>query len=254
MAIKTDEAFVLTRMCFRETSMILTLFAKEAGKIKLLLKGVRGEKNPKLARFEPFTKVSVVYYEKLRSDLHLGSQLEILDAQLGLRNQLSRIAFASYLTELVDTLFAAQDPHEDVYDLLEASFECLQHFTPSTVARVFELKILEKIGWLPMLQECAGCGTEDLFQSYFSPRQGGVLCLSCKAKDSSAFPVSKMTCQTLVYFLSHDLSDAVQRELSPSSERELARIGERFLRFHLDYPLRSTRFLSEVRFLLAPSR
>jgi recombinational DNA repair protein (RecF pathway) len=38
--IKTD-AFVLKRIDFRETSVILTLFTKELGKIKGVLKGVR---------------------------------------------------------------------------------------------------------------------------------------------------------------------------------------------------------------------
>jgi DNA repair protein RecO (recombination protein O) len=246
MAIRKDEGFVLARIPFRETSILLTVFSQNSGKLKLLMKGVRNDKRSKLARFEPFTHVSFVYYEKIKSDLHLGTDMEILNSQSSLRSQIAFVSYASYLTELVDTLFHVHDPCRDAYELLRYSFKSLSDGAPETVVRVFELKVLAEIGWLPTLTKCVSCAEQVNQLAYFSPRQGGIICPKCEPKDVSTFPISRGARETLLYFVTSKFQDAIRLKISVSIGQELKRISEKFFRFHLDYPLRSTKFLSEV--------
>ena len=96
MAIKREEAFVLKRMPLRETSLFVTLFTRGSGKIQGLAKGIRREKNPLTVRFEPFTRLSVVYYEKLKSDTHLISETAILDSNAHLRGRLYLFCYFSF--------------------------------------------------------------------------------------------------------------------------------------------------------------
>jgi len=246
MAIRSDEAFVLRRRPFRETSLLVTLFARRAGKIKLLIKGVRTEKSSRAALLEPFTHVSVVYYEKVKSDIHLGSDVSILNSHSGLRSRLDRIGYASYITELVDTLFRPHDPHEDVFHLLTSTYRLLHRFPKPIVARVFEVKILEKVGWLPLLTQCALCGRKELGRVFFSAREGGIICAKCDRGTPQTMPISTGTLQSLLFFQKKPLEEAVKLRCEKSIERELERVGARFLSFHLDHPLRSQRFIAEV--------
>ena len=250
MAIRRDEAFVLKRIPLRETSLLVTLFSREAGKIKGLAKGVRREKNPLAGRFEPFTRLSIVYYEKLRSDTHLISDATVLASNASLRDSLDRFGYGSYFVELMDSLFGMHDPHPDVFILLGNSFDLLSTAPAMRVARVFEVKLLERAGLLPILDHCVLCGKTELERAYFSSKQGGLVCSNCDRGESATIEISKGTIQTLLFFLKNTIEQAVKLRLGPQTEKELARISEQFLQYRLEYPLRSARFLAEIKPLL----
>lgn len=247
MAIRREEAFVLKRMPLRETSLLVTFFSRDAGKIKGLVKGARREKNPIVARFEPFTHLAVVYYEKLRSDTHLISETAVLNSNSFLRDRLGLFSYASYFAELVDALFGIHDPHPDVFDLLASSFQLFRSVSPTDVVRVFELKILESAGFLPVLNHCVSCGETQLNQAFFSSKQGGILCPKCDRGESGTIRISKGAIQSLLFFLRSKIDQAVKLRLSQQTEKELEKISEKFLQFRLEYPLRSSRFLSELK-------
>ncbi|OGX05233.1 MAG: DNA repair protein RecO [Omnitrophica bacterium RIFCSPLOWO2_12_FULL_50_11] len=246
MAILATEAFVLKRSPFRETSLLATLFSRTAGKMKILVKGVRRDKNALAAVLEPFSHISVVYYEKVKSDVHLASSVGIVDPYSTLRRQLDRMSYASYITELVDTLFGFGDPHDEVFHLLAHAYRLLERCSPPVVARVFEVKILEQVGWLPVLTRCVLCGSDAARQVFFSPRNGGIICALCDRGEPGSVPISQGTLRSLLFFKDHEIQEAVKLRIGRLTERELERIGERFLKYHLDYALRSPRFIAEV--------
>ena len=246
MAIRTEEAFVLKRIPLRESSMLGTLFTRRQGKVTVVVKGIRKEKRLRLAAFEPFTKVTAVYYERHHSDIFLCSDLQILKSNSALRSRLDTLGYASYATELVDQLFGPGDPREDVFELLKFAYQQFELYPPTVVARAFEVKILEKVGWLPVLTRCASCDKRELDDVYFSPKQGGVICRACDRGEFGTIPISAGSLQSLLFFRDHPMAQAVALKLGRQTERELERISDRFLRFHLNYPLRSRKFLAEL--------
>ncbi len=250
MAIRREEAFVLKRLSVRETSLLVTFFSRGAGKIKGLVKGARREKNPTVACFEPFTHLSLVYYEKLKSDTHLISETAVLNSNSFLRDRLDSFSYASYFVELIDALFGIHDPHPDAFDLLASSFQILRSAPPTHVARIFEVKILEQAGFLPVLNHCASCGQTQLERAFFSSKQGGVLCVKCDRGEPGTIRISKGTIQSLLFFLKSKIDQAVRLRLSQQTEKELEKMSEKFLQFRLEYPLKSSRFLSELKPLL----
>ena len=250
MTICRDEAFVLKRVPFRETSLIVTTFSREGGKLKVLVKGVRKEKNLLTARYEPFTRLALVYYEKLKSDIHLASETTIINSNSFLRERLDRFSYASYVAELIDVFFGTHDPHPDVFDLLANAFRLFRDASPNRVARAFEFKLFEKAGLLPVLTHCASCGSKALEETFFSTKQGGIICKRCDHGEVGAIPITKGTIQSLLFFLKFTLDQAVTLRLGTQTEGELDHISERFLQFRLEYPLRSCHFLSEVKPLL----
>ncbi|OGW90151.1 MAG: DNA repair protein RecO [Omnitrophica bacterium RIFCSPLOWO2_01_FULL_50_24] len=250
MAIIKDEGYVLKRSLIRETSLLVTLFTRSNGKIKILLKGIRTSKRSQSAACEPFTHLAIVYYEKLKSDIHLGSDVGILNAHSELRSRLDLLSHTSYVTESVDRLFSFHDPQADVFTLLGDTYRAMSQFKPEQVVRVFGVKLLQKVGWLPVLTQCAVCGTQAFGQMFLSLRQGGVVCHICERREPQTTPISATTLQSLVFFRDHSMDEAAQRDVEESTARELEDFGQRFLRFHLDYPLRSSKFITELRPLL----
>src|SRR3989338_3444317 len=122
MAIQKTEAFVLKTQPFRSSSLIVTVFSDHFGKLKGIVKGVRREREARGAIFELFTRLEIIFYEKIHSDLHLISEGFILDSNDHIRTRLDAIAYASYFCELVDQLCEVHDPHQGVFDLMDFSF------------------------------------------------------------------------------------------------------------------------------------
>ena len=61
MIVSTD-AIVLRTVNYSETSIIVTLFSKESGKIALMAKGARKPKSPFAAQLEPMNILNINYF------------------------------------------------------------------------------------------------------------------------------------------------------------------------------------------------
>lgn len=251
MAIQKTEAFVLTSHPFRTSSLILTTFSRSFGKVKGIVKGVRREGTPRPSTFEPFTLLEIVFYEKIRSELHLISEANILESFEALRSDLEALATAYYLVELVDQLTQPHDPHEPIFELLHFAFQWLPSVPALRLARFFEMRLLREIGLLPHLEGCLGCGEKNPEKVYFSVRQGAIFCPVCrrKAPESKLLSPAVLKAVRGLLEVKGEGPSPLGEVLTPSVEGELEGLIERFLNERLGRRLSSRRFLSQVMLL-----
>ncbi len=251
MAIQKAEAIILKAMPFRSSSLIMTFFTKQFGKVRGLVKGVRQEGEREGAVYQLFTRLEIVFYEKTRSDLHLISEAFILDSYNNLRSRLESIAYASYFSELVDEVSEVQDPHENVFDLLDFAFAYLPCMPGGRVARIFEIKLLNEVGWLPYLEGCLNCKKRNLESGFFSSRQGGLLCPDCVPNFPDARPLNAEPLSVMRYYVDHDLDACLKLGMNRQTETELEAFMDRFLTERLNRPLKSAVFLRKIKPSLA---
>lgn len=249
MAIQKAEAFILNTHPFRTSSLIVTAFSRPFGKVKGLVKGVRREGVVRPGTFEPFNLLEIVYYEKIRSEIHLISEAAILETFEPLRRDLETLATAYYLVELVDQLTETQDPHEAIFELLHFAFQFLPSLPLPLFTRFFEVRLLYETGFLPHLGTCLGCGAREMKKTFYSARQGAIFCEHCRSKAPEARPVHPQVLESIGLFMDGEISEAVKNPLKGEVEKELKELVERFLSERLGRPLRTRRFLNQVRSL-----
>lgn len=247
MAIQKTEAIVIKTMPFRSSSLIVTLFSRHFGKIKGIAKGVRREREVRGAVFELFTHVDVVFYEKTRSDLHLISEASILDSFEILRSRLDTIAYASYFAELVDVLTEIQDPHEEIFSLLEVCYRYLPAIPGEMLSRLFEVKLLTQIGWLPYLENCVQCGRFPAGDARFSIAQGALLCAGCAPRFRDARPLSVQALSTLQGYAARGLEEGIRVKPGPQVAAELRQLIQEFLLYRSQTLLKSRQFMESIR-------
>ena len=65
---------------------------------------------------------------------------------------------------------------------------------------------MQYFGYVPRLNKCTNCGKEvtSISQIYFSIKDNGIKCLSCKRQDKGAISLSQTAYTSLVYILSSD--------------------------------------------------
>jgi DNA repair protein RecO (recombination protein O) len=201
-----DEGIVLGTRRHGESSAIVELLTRGHGRHLGLVRGGAGSRmRPVL---QPGNSVNAVW--RARLDEHLGYYL-IEGTHLRAATMLAASHAAYGITHLASLtrLLPERDPHDDIYDLLEA---ILNDFDMPDVAAThvvrFEMAMLSELGFGLDLASCASTGaTTDLI--YVSPKSG------CAVSRIAGEPWRDRLLR-LPAFLREDEGDA------PESEQDIA--------------------------------
>lgn len=186
--VKT-EAIVLKKYNFRETSVILSLYTEDTGKVKGVLKGVRIEKGrvPPLI-FTPGAYIHTFIYIKRSSELALISSPTLLKYYEMPSKE--NIGVWYLILKLVDLFTAEKEADKQMFCLLRDTGELLTYcLTPEILFLIFKLKFIKILGYGIELSRCVVCRkTEPPF--LFSGKLGGLICNNCKNRDPQRVNIS----------------------------------------------------------------
>lgn len=144
------DGIVLRRMEVRETSVMLTCFTRELGKVQGLVKGVRGARAAVPWLMEPLTLQHLVVYERRRSPWALIGACDLVDGFEPLRRDLEKTAYGLLFLDLVEEMTEVHDPHPEIFDLLLGGLRALEgpSSRPRGIARFLEARLLRACGHL----------------------------------------------------------------------------------------------------------
>jgi len=247
MRSSSIRAIVLRRHDLAERDRILTVFAKETGKISAVAKGARRPGSKLSGSTEPGT-----YSKMLVSagrNLDVIGQVEIVESFPGIRREIGAVAHMVYLLELTNQFTEERVPNPDLFDTLLSALYVLEGGTdPEITARYFELHLLSNLGYSPRFDSCLRCGRETRRQRVaFSPSTGGVVCLECGSppEDSIYIPGAAASWVRAVAGCEpHRLRDLT---VPPAARRDLARTLKWHIRYRLEHDLKSAEFIEAVR-------
>lgn len=179
-----DKAICLYAADFSETSQVLHLLTREAGVVHLLAKGSKRPKSNTGGRIDLLSEGEVVYIPSRREGLATLTEFSESSHHTALRGRLTDLYAALYMIEVTRMLLAEGDPHPPVFDLLSAALARLDRPDAPTAAVLtyFQWRLLRNIGLLGEMTHCLNCGGPVGEQgTYFTSREGGLLCRDCEA-------------------------------------------------------------------------
>jgi len=236
MGIHTTDAIILRRYLFRETSVIVSCLTERHGKIRGLVKGLRGAQNRHRSAMEPLTINRIVFYDTHTSQIHLISQCDLIAPLPELQRDLATTRTAALCVELADAVMPLEDPQPAVYHLLKDSLERLAAGAAESDVRIrFVARLLHLTGFQPQLDECTGCAQPVHAAGFWSPRQGGLLCPQCLHQDPKASVALPETLEALEALSHSDHPAPLAAHLVPLLRQRL----DEFLRWRLEKPLRT---------------
>jgi DNA repair protein RecO (recombination protein O) len=221
-SLKT-EAIVLRSIRYGEADRILHLYTPRRGRVSAIAKGVRKTKSRFGGRLEPFFRLETVLYEG-KSEMLTVTTVNTLAGHPRLREHALALDSAARACDAVGRLFATDDPHPGVYNLLANELGLLdgdpvRYATPQN-ALAFRLKLLVAAGLAPQLAACASCGEQEHL-SGFSGAAGGVVCGACEA---GSFALDQDAHDFLVAALGNPLAE------TPGASRSVVQQAERAVR------------------------
>ena len=149
MDTERAEGIVLRKQPVTESSLIVTWYTREFGKLKTMAKGARRSKGPFQGKIDLFYRDEIVYLPSKRSDLHLLHDCFLEEPHQRLRESVESLTAASYVCELVELATETEDPNAKVFELLAAILDTLEQRSRLVLLIWFELQLLAAVGWAP---------------------------------------------------------------------------------------------------------
>ncbi|MBD3183982.1 DNA repair protein RecO [Candidatus Poribacteria bacterium] len=270
LPVQKTKALVLGYHPLGEADKIISFLTKDFGYIRAVGKGARRIKNKLCGRLEIMTYGDLVFYERTDKDLHIINTFDIIEHFQELRENLTKIAYCSYLAELIQQIETPGVQNTEIFNLLLNIMVMMRgQDDPELLARIFELRLLASAGLSPKLDSCVLCtsyitpgNSESLSVKgvtglRFSVADGGILCCDCGNNFSqqknrtqtigAVITISRGTLELMKRLQNAPLELLARLKMLDSSRAEIRRITRNFISYHMDRgKFRSLDFLESI--------
>jgi len=237
MAILKTEAVVMKGWKLRETSMILALYTRDYGKIKVVAKGARDPKSKFKGCLEPLTCLNVVFYDKKNRDLQLLSQADLVDPHVHIIGDVIKTTLALSVAELVHRVIEGEEANPELFDLMTGVIAAIDKGTGFLEGYLwyFEEHLMEISGYKAVWHDCLECHTSlgekgGLFQA----AKGGLFCHRC-GREKGGLQVSSETLEILFWLQQSHLDHVGELNPGTSHIAEIRKLFDLYFRTHLDH-------------------
>lgn len=200
MTVFADQAVVLLRYDYSETSQVVALMTREHGLVRAIAKGIKRSTKTRFATaidLLDIGRVILTSRQENRDKLASVTEWKQTTSLPGLRDSLFRIHGAQYLAEITSQLMEDWDPHARLFDHLLAALVELAGAADGlpTIVR-YQQALLGEIGSMPRFEACVACNRTDNL-THFSSHEGGMICGQCQASKIERRGVTPETLERL---------------------------------------------------------
>ncbi len=184
MEIASLKAFVLRRIKYGESSLIVSLFSEERGKLSVIAKGARTarSKTGMASILEPLNLIEAEVYFKPSREIQLISKADIISDFSALKSDLDRMETSAEIMRTLGSLVHENEPNPDIWKLINRTMRLMES-TPIDALKsqelAFKARLLSALGYEPVLEKCAFCGNLLDNGGYFAVESGGIICREC---------------------------------------------------------------------------
>lgn len=233
MGINRARAFTTKTVNYQESDSIVTLFAKQEGKLSGIAKGARKSDSKFGAAFDLLNLSEIVYYE--RSSLNFLSEGQVINDWDTLKTSGTVIQSGLQSAQLINLFVEEGQTVPVVFELFRSTLQTLDTVPehPRRVELGFYIKLLRALGFTPQLSRCGDCGevVQESATAFFVPSTGGVVCSDCG--EFSEISVDPGLRKSLMKLLSLSQNKVVRIGFSPSQINQAFNLLNRFSTYHL---------------------
>jgi DNA repair protein RecO (recombination protein O) len=179
---QTVRGFIIGRLPFGNTSLILRCLTRQAGRLTFMAKGAGRPKSPFAGQIDLFYLSEFLYQPARTGEMHTVREMKLVEAHLGLRRSYANLLAAQYFAALIETLTEPATPIPEEFDLFAKAltYLCDTEVSWRAVER-FEQRILTLAG----IAHAAHDLPEALLRLHHKvpPLRGDLLKLLARAKE-----------------------------------------------------------------------
>ena len=227
-----------------ESDRLLTVLSPELGRILVLARGCRKPKSKFLSCSQLFSSGDLILQSY--RDIYIMNQAEVRNSFFDIRSDMERFSCATYIANLTEEVATTGESNFPLFRLLLAGLSYFAFGERDLAGRmlIYELKLMDLIGYRPVLDTCVICGNRPIGSDFsFRPGQGGLVCENCRGSDSSGIPISRETSRVMQKILDADIDECFRISISPGETEQMNRILPAYIEQKLEKKIKSRDFL-----------
>lgn len=238
--IERIEGIIIKEKTYSETSKLITLITKEHGIINLLAKGAKTLKSPLRTTTTKLTHgyFNIIYKESKLSTL---KEVDIIDYYKNIKKDINKISYATYILELVEQVIKQTNNDEVFNNLVGALKKIEQNMNPLVITNIIELKCLDYLGVMPILDCCSICGNKNIIT--ISADHGGYLCKNCRKEETI---VDEKTIKLIRMFYYVDINKIEKIEISKKISEEINHFISTYYERYTGLYLKTKKFIEKL--------
>ena len=240
MKIEKVIGIVLSDTNYSESSKILNVLTKEHGKIGIISKGCRNLKSSLRSVSSKLTYGYFNIYYK-QEGLSVLISVDIINDFSNIKQDLFKIGYATFLSDLTNQVLK-ETSSDEIFDLfINVLIKINDDFDPTIITNIIELKYLNYLGVMPILDCCSVCGSNKKIVTV-SSFSGGYLCVNCYKNE---YIVDEKTVKLLRMFSYVDISKIKELNILPKNKNEINKFLENYYDRYTGIYLKSKDFLTQ---------
>jgi len=244
MATYSTLGITLLAHKYKGTGRVVTFYTSARGKVEAVAQGI-GRPGSKLApAVELFTLSKLMFAEG--RDLDRLAQAEVIEAHYPLRQDMTRLAYASYVAELTARTSEPSEPLPGLFEHLTAAYSALcRGEDPELVLWWYLLGLFAAHGLAPNLGECCQCGAALGGDAWYLPAEAGLLCARCRTGENGMLlsAEARGTLQSIARMPAERLS---RLGISDEARGQIRRVMDAHTDHQLGVDTKSRRFIRQL--------
>jgi len=238
--MKDIDGIVISEKPYSETSKLVRILTEE-GTIDLLAKGARTLKSDLRVSTTKMT-YGIFHMHYKENKLSTLNSVDIIDNFKNIKKDINKISYASYIMELALDVIK-QNINPNIFKILISSLKKMDEGEDiELITNILEIKYLEYLGVMPVIDGCAVCGSKTSIATISSTR-GGYICNNCLTNEKI---VDKKTIKLLrlLYYVNIDNIESIN--VNNKLKKELNDFIDEYYDFYTGLYLKSKSFLKNL--------
>lgn len=244
MGILRVKGIVIKEVHTEEADKIITIYAKDKGKISAYAKGARRPRSRLIAGTQLFCYSEFILFTG--REIYNISSCELIEPFYGIRDDMNKLTYAAYILSLVEDVLQENQSLNKVLKLFLNALYLLSDSdkSPELIARIFELRFISILGYTPVIGTCVSCNNQCTGE-LFSYKLGGSICQHCSNKDMSCISISAGTVKALEHIIKSSKNELFSFGVSPMVLKELEIVNRNYLKDKLEKDYNKLDFLKK---------
>ncbi len=244
MHIFTSQGIVLNKLRYLESDLIVTIFSKDEGKLKAIVKGGASSRKRFPGAFEAGNTGEFGFVDKNPYQLMHISHATVDNYFINLKKDYDKILMLFYLLGITDVMLPEHQSHTQLFDILLYTLYCLEsgmgpginNFL-NQIRLFYELHLLKEIGLLRAVEKCESCGrpfSNDEVNLVI--KTGKLICKSCITSNTEAYRIPASLLRLIKTINSNDID--INRFLTVDIPSVIFSFTMRIMSAYIDRPLK----------------
>ncbi len=186
----TTPSFVLRRVRWSESSLILTLYSLDFGRISAIVKGALRPKSPFYGRTELLSMVDIALARREGRELDTATEATVINHFNPIRSDPDAFVHSCLFVEWLLRTISGSEPSHPMFHLIRGvldNFAAGAPFWPVLCSGIE--KALRLSGFAMEVNRCTRCGGDPHGSSLWDALSGGIVCENCGSGNSEEIPM-----------------------------------------------------------------